>query len=94
MVCQIELVMGRRLFISCDEATTICNKNQYKEASFWELIQLNIHILRCKTCGLYTKQNGKLTKVCNQHLKKPDCEHKLSDSDKKTLKKKLTQVDK
>ena len=28
--------------INCDEATTICDKSQYKEAGFWEIIKLNI----------------------------------------------------
>lgn len=86
--------MGRGLFISCEEATTICNKNQYKEASFWELIQLNLHVVRCKICGLYSKQNGKLTEVCNQHLKKEDCDHKLSEQEKAQLKEKLANADK
>ncbi len=86
--------MSKGLFISCDEATTICNKNQYKEASFWELIQLNLHILRCKICGLYSKQNGKMTEACNKHLKKDDCEHTLSEEDKVILKEKIAQADK
>ena len=83
-----------KLFITCDEATTICTKNQYKEASLWEKIQLNIHLFRCKICGLYSKQNGKLTEVCNKHLNKPECEKVLSDEEKKVLKKKLAEVDK
>lgn len=81
--------MSNKLFINCDEATTICTKNQYKEASFWEKIKLNIHLLRCKICGLYSKQNGKLTEMCNKHLQKIDCENKLSDNDKDVLKEKL-----
>jgi len=86
--------MSNKVFITCDEATTICTKNQYKEASFWEKIKLNIHMLTCKICGLYSKQNTKLTEVCNKHLQKPDCEHKLSDKDKEVLKKNLTKSDK
>jgi len=86
--------MSNKLFISCDEATTICTKNQYKEASFWEKIKLNIHLLTCKICGLYSKQNTKLTEVCDKHLHKTECEHKLSEKDKKVLKKKLAEVDK
>ena len=85
--------MSNKLFISCDEATTICTKNQYKEASFWELIKLNIHMMRCKICGLFSKQNGKLTEMCNKHLQKPDCEHKLSDNDKEALKNKLAEAE-
>ncbi len=84
--------MGNKLFISCDEATTICTKNQYKEASFFELIKLNIHLLRCKICGLYSKQNGKLTEMCNKHLQKDDCEKKLSKDDKEALKEKLKEL--
>jgi hypothetical protein len=86
--------MSTKLFITCDEATTICTKNQYKEASFWEKIKLNIHLLTCKICGLYSKQNTKLTEVCDKHLHKPDCEHKLSETDKKVLKEKLAEADK
>ena len=85
--------MSNKLFISCDEATTICTKNQYKEASFWEKIKLNIHLLSCKICGLYSKQNTKLTKMCDKHLQKPTCEHTLSDNDKEVIKKKLAEAE-
>ncbi len=81
--------MSLKLFISCDEATTICTKNQYKEATLMEKIKLNIHLLSCKICGLYSKQNVKLTEICNKHLQKPDCENKLSDEEKNALKEKL-----
>ncbi len=84
--------MSNRLFINCEEATIICTKNQYKEASFFEKIKLNLHLLRCKICGLYSKQNTKLSEVCNAHLHKPDCEIKLSDTDKEGLKKKLVEA--
>ncbi len=81
--------MGNKLFISCDEATTICTKNQYKEASFFEKLKLNIHILHCKVCGLYAKQNSKLTEICKVHLDKPKCDKKMSDADKDALKERL-----
>jgi len=77
--------MSKNFFISCDEATTICNKSQYKEASFWEIIKLNIHTLRCKVCGRYSKQNGTLTRVCNEHLHKNEGEHKLCKEDKEAI---------
>lgn len=83
-----------KLFINCDEATTICTKNQYKEASFFEKIQLNIHLLRCKICGIFSKQNTTLTEVCNKHLHKTECEHKLSEKEKEVLKKELSQAEK
>ena len=86
--------MSKKLFITCDEATTICTKNQYKEASFWEKIKLNIHLFTCKICGLYSKQNTKLTEVCDKHLHKTICDHKLSKEDKEVIKKNLTEADK
>jgi len=86
--------MSNKLFINCDEATLLCTKNQYKEASFFEKIQLNIHMMRCKVCGLYSKQNTKLSEMCDAHLDKFEQSAKLSDADKEALKKKLTEVDK
>lgn len=55
--------MFKKFEITCDEATTICDKNQYGEASFFDKIKLNIHFLGCKICALYTKQNTMLTKI-------------------------------
>jgi len=37
--------MRKKLMISCDEATTICDKNQYGEASNWDKLRLNFHLL-------------------------------------------------
>tara|TARA_R110001583_G_scaffold103863_3_gene251155 strand:- start:43422 stop:43670 length:249 start_codon:yes stop_codon:yes gene_type:complete len=48
--------------LSCDEASKICDKNQYSEASLWEKIRLNFHLFLCKKCGQYSKQNTTLTK--------------------------------
>jgi hypothetical protein len=54
--------------LTCDEATAICDKSQYKEASLWEKIKLSIHLFLCKKCGLYSKQN-KVMSTCYQKLK-------------------------
>ncbi|MDJ0645327.1 MAG: hypothetical protein QNJ57_05010 [Flavobacteriaceae bacterium] len=86
--------MSKGFFISCDEATTICTKNQYKEATFWEKLKLTVHLWTCKICGLYSKQNGKLTEVCDKHLHKVECDHALTDADKSGLKKKLAEANK
>ena len=55
-----------KLFVSCDEANHVCDKTQYKEASLWEKIKLNIHLLYCKACREYTKNNQKLTTVISK----------------------------
>jgi hypothetical protein len=54
--------------LTCDEATAICDKSQYNEASLWEKIKLNIHLFLCKKCGLYSKQN-KVMSTCYQKFK-------------------------
>ncbi len=77
--------MSKRFFINCNEATAICNKNQYKEASLWEKIKLIIHLFICKACGQYSKQNTTLTKACDQHLHKCETEHKLSENEKEVM---------
>lgn len=79
--------MSNLLFINCDEATSICNKSQYNEASFWQIIKLKLHVFVCKNCGLYVKQNKTITMVCNKHLHRN--EHILSCKDKERLQKKI-----
>jgi hypothetical protein len=56
--------MFKKLNITCKQAVAICDKSQYKEATFFEKIQLNIHFLCCKICTKYSKQNVFLTKLC------------------------------
>ena len=55
-----------KLFLNCDEANNICNKSQYREASFLEKIKLTIHLIYCKACRLYSRNNAKLTDCINK----------------------------
>jgi len=84
--------MFKKIKITCDEATAICDKAQYGEASFYEKLQLNLHLLVCKICALYSKQNRKMSAIfklratsCKQEIK---C---LSKIDKHALKEQLNQ---
>lgn len=52
-----------KIFISCDEATTVCDKNQYGEARFSDKIKLTLHLLLCKVCKCYSQQNSIMSKV-------------------------------
>jgi hypothetical protein len=52
--------------ISCEEASLICNKAQYKEATTREKLKLWFHLTICKTCSKFSKQNAKLTTLCNK----------------------------
>ncbi len=70
--------------ISCEEAAKICNKKQYKEATFLEKIKLTFHIIYCKTCSKFSKKNAELTTLCN---KAPL--HCLPEQEKVKMKKEL-----
>jgi len=74
--------------ITCDEATTICDKSQYGKATLLEIIKLRFHFIKCKVCSLYTKQNTLMTRI----LKKNKNGHTLcsmSQEDKELMQKKM-----
>lgn len=72
--------------LECHEANHICDKNQYREASFWEKVKLNIHLIYCRACRKYTARNTKLTKA----VKNPQV-RSVSAADRNALKEKLQQ---
>lgn len=79
--------MFKSLKITCDTATTICDKNQYGEASVKELIKLNIHLLRCRICAVYTKHNITMSNFYKVYSKScKEVKHCLSAKEKEALK--------
>lgn len=81
--------MGK-FFIKCDEATCVCDKTQYKEASFWEKFKLSFHLLTCRHCKVYSEQNKVVTKVLNYKvLKKNETTSCLSTPEKTVIKKNI-----
>jgi hypothetical protein len=84
--------MFKKFKISCDEATTICDKNQYGEATFTEKLKLQLHILSCKICAQYSKQNSLLTKIYKRKAKADQTQRSslcMSSEDKEKLRKEL-----
>ena len=81
--------MSRKLLISCEEATAICNKNQYGEASVWDKIRLGLHSLGCVHCKTYSGQNNILTKLMGGHTNSCSNSGHLTDEDKIDLKENL-----
>ena len=73
--------------ISCEEAQGICDKYQYKEASFWDIIKLRFHLFTCKVCKGYSKKNNELTSLCDRAgltvLSEEDKEKMKRDLEKK-----------
>ena len=72
--------------MKCEDAGQVCDKSQYKEASFWEKLKLNVHLLYCSPCREYTQKNVKLSIV----FKKSNLKI-ISLRDKKNLKKQIHQ---
>lgn len=73
--------------IPCNEANHVCDKTQYKDATLWEKIKLNIHLLYCRACRGYTKNNTKLTKAitksnvtCLDHASKENMKECLDEA--------------
>lgn len=69
--------------ISCDKAATICDKTQYREATFLEILKLRFHLFMCKTCSKATEQNTKLTTLCDKaKLRSLSAQEKLAMKEK------------
>ena len=85
--------MFKSLKITCDEATTICDKNQYGAATLFDKVKLSIHFLGCKICSLYTKQNNTLTKLYRGHsISCKGTKVCMSKEDKDALKEELKKI--
>ena len=67
-----------------EKAKTICTKSQYGEATWWELLQLNVFLVFWKECSDFTKKNTKLTSLCEQ----ADLQV-ISEEEKEAMKEKL-----
>lgn len=73
--------------LSCTEATQICDKQEYGEASIWEKLKLHFHVFFCKKCGVYNKENHLLTKCFKFHKKElKNGIHCLNEEEKTILK--------
>lgn len=70
--------MKNKIILPCNKANHVCDKTQYKEASFLEKIKLSIHLLYCSACRKYTKNNTKLTKLITREPIKMDASAKQS----------------
>ena len=81
--------MGSKLFINCDEATTICDKSQYGEASLMERIRLSLHLALCKHCKKYTRQNSLMTDVFKRFATPCEGSDQMPEEEKKNLEAKL-----
>lgn len=72
--------------MKCEEANHVCDKSQYKEASFIERIKLTMHLMYCSACRKYSFRNNKLSNA----MRKSDLKS-ISKEDKSDLKERLHQ---
>ncbi len=72
--------------MKCENANHVCDKNQYKEASFLERVKLTIHLIYCMACRKYSVRNNKPSDAIKMSNLKS-----ISKEDKKVLKERLHQ---
>ncbi len=80
--------MSNKIIINCKEATQICDKNQYCEATTFDKIRLSIHNFLCEKCHLYSEQNNLMTKLFKANIKSIKHDH-LCAEEKEKLKRVL-----
>ncbi|MBC2839589.1 hypothetical protein [Robiginitalea sp. SC105] len=73
--------------ITCEQAVTICHKNQYREATFMDRLRLWTHLAVCRQCARFSRKNSRLTDLCNQASLRS-----LSEAEKEAIRKRLDQV--
>lgn len=79
--------------LTCDEATTICDKSQYKESTLLERLSLNLHFIKCKYCKCYSQQNTYLSSLYKKYAEDKPSRPKatLSNEDKRKFEEALKQ---
>ena len=70
--------------ISREKAKRICTKSQYGEATWWELLQLNVYLIFSKECAEFSAKNRKLTSLCEEANL-----NVISEEEKKAMKERL-----
>jgi hypothetical protein len=76
------------MMLSCDKATFFITKRDYQKLSCKENLQLNMHLMGCKLCRAFNKQNAIITKKLNA-LKNNPPEIKLPESRRVEIQKNL-----
>jgi len=79
-----------KVILKCHEANHVCDKKQYKEASFIEKVKLTIHLAYCRACRSYSANNNTLTKIMNSP-KVSTLSHDKKNALKERIKRELSQ---
>lgn len=67
------------MMLSCDKATFYITKRDYQKLSCKENLQLNMHLMGCKICRAFNRQNAIISRQLNILKEEPPIT-KLSES--------------
>ncbi|TWR24184.1 hypothetical protein FPZ42_16990 [Mucilaginibacter achroorhodeus] len=80
-----------KVIYNCRKATYLIDKRFIGGITFRETVELRIHLIGCKVCGIYMEQSKRINEMVRQLLKseKPP-EIKLDESFKEALQAQIT----
>ena len=70
--------------MTCEDATLMMTRSEYEKLSYMNNIRLRMHIMLCKPCQSFNKQNKLITEKYNELLASENG-HVLSDAKRKEL---------
>ncbi|MBL4674765.1 MAG: hypothetical protein JKY70_00930 [Mucilaginibacter sp.] len=81
----------RKVIYNCRKATYLIDKRLIGSITFRETVELRIHLIGCKVCGIYMKQSKMINQMIRQLLKseKPQ-EIQLDEGFKEALQAQIT----
>jgi len=79
------------VMLSCDKATFLITKKEYQKLSCMENLQLKMHLMGCKFCRAFNKQNAVITEKLHTLIEDPP-QAELSAKKKAVIEKVLTDI--
>lgn len=79
------------VMLSCDRATFLITKKEYQKLSCVENLQLKMHLMGCKFCRAFNKQNAVITDKMITMIEDPP-KLELSADKKAAIEKALTDI--
>lgn len=58
--------------VSCEHATALSSRKEDRGLSWYQNLQLRFHLLFCKYCRRFVRQNKHLSQVLEQHGTSPE----------------------
>jgi hypothetical protein len=58
--------MKKGMMISCKDATELAVRQSHEKLNRWDRFRLKFHLLMCKICGLFEKQNKDIDVIASE----------------------------